>query len=57
MEMIWHEAVAQDLHVVQLGEVREFTEEQLAVGVTAEDSLALIAPVHHMVMGARVLDP
>ena len=57
MNVIAHQHVRIDAKTISLPVMFQPFQIALAIGITAKDHLALIAPADHMVKGAGVFDP
>jgi hypothetical protein len=56
MKMIGHQNVSNKFDTESFTAIGQGINKSTAVGVIDKDILATIAPVHHMVIGARILD-
>ena len=56
MKVIGHQNVSNKFDTESVTAIGQCINKSTAVNVSDEDILATVAPVHHMVIGARILD-
>lgn len=57
VEVIDHQNITIELHIVYVHRTDELFEEDVSVVIVTKDRLLLIAPAGYMVNGIRILDP